>query len=171
MQHLVLVGSVLEEQTVVSQIDLFGVAESAANTFFWKYEKDAPARCAIIDGIVKAVIMGAFMFLAALVPGAAPAAAGVVPALAAAGSSATLSISGGEFAKWAFNFAGIATNNAGGDAIDRATPCDWPSAPEGLEKEARQELQRQITEFHVLYRKQVEGGNEQVLKGLPVQGD
>ena len=87
------------------------LAESAAHTFYWKYHEDPPARCKIIDGLVKSLIIGTFMFLAFLVSGSTPAIAGVIPVMEAAGSSVALSISGGEFTNWAFNFAGVAITN------------------------------------------------------------
>ncbi|KAL8675733.1 MAG: hypothetical protein Q9186_007646, partial [Xanthomendoza sp. 1 TL-2023] len=39
MHHLTHISAVVNEQTVVSQVNLVGLAEAAAHTFYWKYDE------------------------------------------------------------------------------------------------------------------------------------
>ncbi|KAL8767369.1 MAG: hypothetical protein Q9194_006007, partial [Teloschistes cf. exilis] len=93
-------------QTVDSQLNLVALAESAAHTFYWKYDESVANKCKILAGLKKAAIQASFLFLGLLVPATAPAAAGIIPEVeaAVANSSSFLAMKGTRLAQFALSF-------------------------------------------------------------------
>ncbi|KAL9580545.1 MAG: hypothetical protein Q9203_006258, partial [Teloschistes exilis] len=107
-------------QTVDSQLNLVALAESAAHTFYWKYDESVANKCKILAGLKKAAIQASFLFLGLLVPATAPAAAGIIPEVeaAVANSSSFLAMKGTRLAQFALSFtSAFPTNHYKNDLI------------------------------------------------------
>ncbi|KAL8929146.1 MAG: hypothetical protein Q9172_000581 [Xanthocarpia lactea] len=169
MHHLTLVSSVIDEQTVRTQVDLLSLAESAAHTFYWKYDEAVVHKCKILAGLIKAAIMSAFVFLALLVPESAPAIAGGVGAVeaTAVASSSFLATKGSTLATFGLNFGSNFPTNVGGPAIDEMQ-CPFANADEHLEEKARMGIKNQMALFYADYRKMVQSTNSDILEGVTV---
>ncbi|KAL8766988.1 MAG: hypothetical protein Q9209_006400 [Squamulea sp. 1 TL-2023] len=167
INNVALVSSVVDKQTVRSQIDLAPLAESAAHTFYWKYDESVQNKCKIFAGLAKAAILSAFVFLGALVPATAPAVAGVVPAVgaSAAGSSAFLAGKGATVASFALNFASNFPTNVAGDKIEASICDNFANADPHLEEEARMQIKRDIGRFYQDYRTMIQSSNNDIIKG------
>ncbi|KAL8912604.1 MAG: hypothetical protein Q9171_002406 [Xanthocarpia ochracea] len=158
-----------QEQTVRTQVDLLSLAESAAHTFYWKYDEAVVHKCKILAGLIKAAIMSAFVFLALLVPESAPAIAGGVGAVeaTAVASSSFLATKGSTLATFALNFGSNFPTNVGGPAIDEMH-CLFANADEHLEEKARMGIKNEMALFYADYRKMVQSTNSDILEGVTV---
>ncbi|KAL8636830.1 MAG: hypothetical protein Q9228_005821, partial [Teloschistes exilis] len=124
-------------QTVDSQLNLVALAESAAHTFYWKYDESVANKCKILAGLKKAAIQASFLFLGLLVPATAPAAAGIIPEVeaAVANSSSFLAMKGTRLAQFALSFTSAFPTN------------------------------KDIGHFYDIYREVVESTNSDIIKG------
>ncbi|KAL8857214.1 MAG: hypothetical protein Q9178_006269 [Gyalolechia marmorata] len=106
IHRLSLVGAVIDQQTIPSELDIVTVAEDAAHTFLRKVDGSKANKCKVLAGFVKALILSTFAAVGAVLAG--PAAAGVVPAIAASAvaSSPYLTAGEGALASWGMAFAG-----------------------------------------------------------------
>ncbi|KAI4275332.1 MAG: hypothetical protein LQ337_003316 [Flavoplaca oasis] len=115
IHRLTLVGAVIDQQTVPSELDIVTVAEDAAHTFLRKYDDSKANKCKILAGFVKALILSTFGAVGAVLSTVGPAAAGAVPAIAnsAVASSPYLAARGAALVSWGTAFAGNLENNVG----------------------------------------------------------
>ncbi|KAL8918409.1 MAG: hypothetical protein Q9172_005440 [Xanthocarpia lactea] len=113
IHRLSLVGAVIDQQTVPSELDMVTVAEDAAHTFLRKYDDSKATKCKVLAGFVKALILSTFGVVALVFAG--PAAPGVVPAIAASAVATSPYLTAGEEAlvSWGMAFAGNLEINVG----------------------------------------------------------
>ncbi|KAL8812679.1 MAG: hypothetical protein Q9223_007234, partial [Gallowayella weberi] len=169
MHHLTHVGAVVNEQTVVSQVNLVGLAEAAAHTFYWKYDQSVANKCKILASLVNVAIISAFVVLGTLLEAATPAFAGgalpVVEAEAAA-SSAFLSSKGSTVAQFALNFGSNIPVPPATDAIQKAVCSHFANVPAGLETDARLQIKSDIDRFYNDYRRLIRGTSGEIIRGV-----
>ncbi|KAL8735795.1 MAG: hypothetical protein Q9166_000659 [cf. Caloplaca sp. 2 TL-2023] len=127
-----------EEQTVRTQIDWALMADSAAHTFYWKYDQSQDDKYKLYTGLAKAAIMTVFVVLGAVAaPAAVPALAGTMPAIEAS----TLKSS-----------AYLASTLVEGDALERSICANFAHPDKGLPEAAKLQIEKTINGFIQDYR-------------------
>ncbi|KAL8715204.1 MAG: hypothetical protein Q9220_001162 [cf. Caloplaca sp. 1 TL-2023] len=162
MHFSTLISAVIDEQTVRTEVDLSLQAESAAHTFLWKFDESVENKCKIYTDIAKAAILGAFVLLAAAVPYAAPAVAGVFTAAAVS----PYTVVAGETA---VRFASSFPTEVGGDAIKESVCKNFANAPKELEGAARRQIKTEIVDFYNSYSSLVQSTNSKMIRGSSYQ--
>ncbi|KAL8695709.1 MAG: hypothetical protein Q9224_003217 [Gallowayella concinna] len=178
MHHLTHINAVVNEQTVVSQLNLEALAEAAAHTFYWKYDESVAHKCEVLAGLVNAAIASAFVVLGALLPNPAPAVAGgALPITKAesAASSTFLARKGPKLAQFALDFGSNIPDDtssylpevkAAGDAIQKAVCSHFANGPAGLETKARLQIKSDMVRFYHDYRRLVQDASGDIIRGV-----
>ncbi|KAL8992666.1 MAG: hypothetical protein Q9169_006926 [Polycauliona sp. 2 TL-2023] len=174
MHRLTLVGAVIDQQTVPSQVDLSTIAEDAVHTFLRKIKQDdaKDRQCHLLVGLVKAAISTTFSILGSAMTAAAPAAGAAAPVVAssAAASSAYLGRGLGTLASYANMFAGNVATNVGGQAIEDKM-CPVKIDNKGLEQDTRIRIKKDMDAFYRTYRTFIQTTNSDIIKGVTHDDD
>ncbi|KAL8881945.1 MAG: hypothetical protein Q9198_000962 [Flavoplaca austrocitrina] len=171
IHRFTLVGAVIDQQTLPSELDIVTVAEDAAHTFLRKYDDSKANKCKILAGFVKALILSTFGAVGAVLS-TVGAAAGAVPAIAnsAVASSPYLTARGAALTSWGTAFAGNLENNMAGDALDNAI-CPVVNKKKGLEQSTRIQIKKDIGAFYRTYRTVIQTTNSDIIKGVVDSGE
>ncbi|KAL8947321.1 MAG: hypothetical protein Q9222_006387 [Ikaeria aurantiellina] len=166
MHYTTLVSGVINEQTLTTEVDLSLEAESAARTFTWKYDEAVAAKCKLLSDLAKAAIIGALVFLAAIVPEIAPAIAGILPGIdATAAETSAFLDSIGKGGQTLVGFATSFPTTVGGDAIQQSICKHFANPDKGLTEATKRAIKQQIDGFYAEYRALIQTTNDLLING------